>query len=295
MKREDWKHKRRIEAEYQQAITNLMQGFFKKLPRVGKVDPFDIVREFKKYCQNGKFSAYVNAAASRMVTGLAVQSATTWRQAAAKSTQGRDIYKMLMKELSGQTGRRMKEIVEKNAKLISSIPESIGQSVNRMIAEEVIKGKRSGSIENAIIDRPDIQEVREHFEQLTESRIALIARTETSKSTTALTRARSEDMDLQWYTWRTSEDGRVRTSHRHMMGVLVSWSEPPSPEHLKNIKSKLGRYHAGDSPNCRCYPEPVLDLSDVQWPAKVYAHGSITRMTRSQFEKMTGIIRQKAA
>jgi len=68
--------------------------------------------------------------------------------------------------------------------------------------------------------------------------------------------------------------------------VLIKWSDAPSPEALIGVKSSLGKYHAGDCPNCRCYPEPVVNLDNIQWPAKVYSNGAITMMTRVQFERV---------
>ena len=111
----------------------------------------------------------------------------------------------------------------------------------------------------------------------------LIARTEVSKTTTALTRARSENLGINWYVWRTALDGdRVRKSHRNMEGVLVRWSEPPSPEKLVGEKD-VGNYHAGNIWNCRCYPEPLLEPDDVRWPHRVYMQGTIQSIAKQKF------------
>jgi uncharacterized protein with gpF-like domain len=112
---------------------------------------------------------------------------------------------------------------------------------------------------------------------------ALIARTEVSKTSTALTRARSEDIGIRWYVWKTSEDARVRSSHKHMDNVLISWSSPPSPEKLDGLRS-VGHYHAGEIWNCRCYAEPVIEVEYLSWPHKVYCGGQIVKMSRKQFE-----------
>ena len=120
---------------------------------------------------------------------------------------------------------------------------------------------------------------------ISKSRISLIARTESSKASTALTEARAESLNLPWYVWRTSKDARVRSSHRHMDGVLIAWAEAPSPEALKGLKS-YGTYQAGNTFNCRCYPEPLIYLDQVSWPHKVYHNGTIREMTRSAFKKI---------
>ncbi len=108
-------------------------------------------------------------------------------------------------------------------------------------------------------------------------------------ASTALTQARSENMSLAWYVWRTSGDARVRLSHRRMEGVLVAWNEPPNPEALIGVESPLGHYQAGTAPDCRCYPEPLLDLTQVRFPAKIYHAGQTQRMTRAAFAQLSGL------
>ena len=35
--------------------------------------------------------------------------------------------------------------------------------------------------------------------------------------------------------------------------------------------------------NCRCYPEPLLEVDDVKWPHKVYIDGQIKMMNKNEF------------
>ena len=67
-----------------------------------------------------------------------------------------------------------------------------------------------------------------------------------------------------------------------MDDCLIHWSEPPSPELVIGQKS-YGNYHAGSTFNCRCYPEPVLGLADIAFPAKIFWQGKIMRMSRARF------------
>ncbi len=287
MKASEWQTKKTIEANYQKSLQNLIGNFFVKLPHLNIVMPEDIMREFKDYCRNGNFAAYINSAVSRMVTGLHIQSAKTWRQAARESMQGRRVYTMLRNELSGPTGAKVQEIISRNSLLIQSLPNDVSLDVTRYIAQQAEQGYRSKEIQSELRFMPSIESVRERVKELNEARIALIARTETSKASTALTRARSDDLGLDWYIWRTSKDTRVRESHRHMDRVLINWNDPPSPETLAGIKSHLGYYHAGDAPNDRCYPEPILDINRISWPAKVHVSGRILTLTLSKFVQLT--------
>ena len=146
------------------------------------------------------------------------------------------------------------------------------------MAEGYEAGMRPEDLKIDILDR---------FSDLTEARARLIARTETAKAATTLTRVRAQRIGAEWYVWRTSDDARVRSSHEHMEGVLVSWNDPPSPEKLIGMKD-YGAYHAGEFPNCRCYAQPLLDYDEVKWPHKVYLNGRITSMTLANFKKITG-------
>jgi uncharacterized protein with gpF-like domain len=65
--------------------------------------------------------------------------------------------------------------------------------------------------------------------------------------------ARSEDLNLTYFEWDTSQDQRVRPSHRLMSGMLVAWNDLPAPEKLAGIKSTLGKYAPGMCPNCRLH------------------------------------------
>jgi uncharacterized protein with gpF-like domain len=286
MKHQQWQPKKRIESDYQRAIQRLIDGFHRAVEEMHIIDPYELMRQFKLYCQNGDFMAYVRSAASHMITGLAAMNARTWRQAAAEGMQSGMIHRSLQHELEGPVGQRVRELVAENAALISSLPDDVAASVNRFIEEETMHGRRASVTARELESRSDIEQVRERFSELTRNRIALIARTETSKASTALTRARAEELELPWYVWRTSKDGRVRPSHRLMDRVLVAWGDPPAPELLAGVKSTLGQYDAGNCPNCRCYPEPVIKLDRIVWPAKVYRSNSIGYMTRSAFEEL---------
>ena len=273
----DWSPKTRIEAAYRDALHNLIDRFVLMLPGLDLTNPYEIVSSLNRYAITDVFQEFAHAAASRMVLGLFVDQGRTWREAARESMQGRMIYEALRRELDGPVGFRVSNIVEENARLISTFPLKLSHDVNSFIAREAQKGRRSENIARDLVKQ---------FPDVSRNRINLIARTETSKASTALTRSRSEDMGLDWYTWTTSKDARVRHSHEHLDRVLISWVDPPAPEALVGIRSKLGKYHAGEAPNCRCFPAPVINLNLIRWPAKIYTGGRIVWMTRHQFEAM---------
>jgi len=212
-----------------------------------------------------------------MASEVAKTNATSWRAAAMKTTRAREIYAALRREI-GTTGleSEINRIVSRNAQLISSLPREVAGRVTARAAELFQSGARAAEVEKFI---------REQGAEVAKSRIRLIARTEISRAETQLTQFRSERIGISHYQWQTAEDGRVRASHRKMNGVLVPWGDPPAPEQLIGEKSGLGHYDPGCAPNCRCVALPLADLAEVQWPARTYASGEITRLSRHEFQR----------
>jgi SPP1 gp7 family putative phage head morphogenesis protein len=223
---------------------------------------------------------YARQAAERMVTGLYFRGARTWREAAAESGKTGLMYRALSQELQGLVGLRARELIRESAGLISAFPESVARVVAAQAAAHAAAGGRAKELAGEL---PSLARVAR-------SRAQLIARTQVSKASTALTEARAESLDLPWYVWETSSDQRVRLSHRKMQGVLFRWDDPPAPEQLIGKKSE-GRYAPGDIYNCRCYPAPLVTLNQINWPHKAYVQWQIKYVTRSQFENMNGMRR----
>ncbi len=219
--------------------------------------------------------------ARRMITMVNTGNHKTWRAAAAKSSQSRQLYTYLLQEMQGATGARVAQLVRENANLISSLPLQAAQTM----VDEVTKAQQSGARPKTIAKM-----AAQRFPTLVRSRINLISRTETAKASTALTQARCEILNIDWYQWESSHDARTRKSHKNMNGVIVPWSQPPSPEALIGERSTLGRYQAGECPNCRCVVIPILTLDDISFPARVYWGGAIRSMTKQDFKKIaTGL------
>lgn len=271
-----WEPRRRIEMAYLRAIRGLNKRVERELDGID--DPNEIVRILKNLMHSEAFQVYTEAAATKMVTSLFADTGRTWRQAARHNSMGRDIFEALMHELDGPVGSAAAHRIAENARLISSIPEEFRRTANRYIAEQAAMGNRGETV---------AKELRRQYPQLSQARAALIARTEVAKTNTAITEMRSQVLGIDWYIWRTCRDQRVRDSHGRMDGVLVRWSEPPSPE-KQNGEKPYGNYHPGGIFNCRCYPEPVVSWRGVNWPCKVYAGGRILITPKKKFEDRFG-------
>lgn len=233
---------------------------------------------------------FINSAwvvAWHMVNGQYKRSYKDWRAAAEGTGRGFHLFQLLQKEMQGPVGAAVQEMVSRNATLISSIPVSVRDQV----AQEIAKAQQAGARPEAIARLLDGRITLAKHKLRTRAR--LIARTETAKASLALTEARSQSLGLRFYVWLTSEDQRVRLSHKKMDGVVVPWDEPPAPDLMwpepgSKTRSKLGHYHAGGAPNCRCTQEVVLSLDDIQWPARVYHAGKVERYTRARFQQVFG-------
>lgn len=273
MKYDQWKMTRRIEEDFLKSL-NFLSTLFEKIAIISGNDVNLFQSKMQIFQNSVPYDNYINDVVKRMVTPLAARNYETWRKAARVSTRSHFLYTVLMEELKQGIKKDIDSQVISNAALIKTLPSDTAQKVVRDIEEYALSGLRAEEIEKLIQDK-----TRQH----SRASARLIARTEVSKTTSALTKARSEELGLQWYVWRTMEDGdRVRKSHRIMNDVLVSWNNPPSPELLVKEKD-VGRYHAGNIWNCRCYSEPLIDIDDVKWPHKVYINGSIQKMSKARF------------
>lgn len=277
MNNNDWTPRKRIEADYQGRIQRLIDRFI-RLPdsaTLGHIN--ELLVNWQNYWRYLQWAS--EKIAERMFTDLRVSNSRSWRAAASRYARGKEIYESIRTELRGPHGEKFRAIIHENSRLISSIPDHIRESANREISSMERQGFRAETIAEHMLKR---------IPQLTKSRAAMIARTETSKSAAALTRVRSEALGIPAYIWETSRDSRVRRSHRMMQGVIVFWNDPPNPEQLaREQRVKHGPYHAGNWVNCRCDSFPLLRLDAVTWPRKVYWNGAIRMITLARFKRLT--------
>ena len=276
MKKDDWKTTRLLQDSFLDTLSKLTDLFHYIAFSAGD-DKEKYINDMRNFQNSEPFNSFVYSAVRRMVTPIAVQNMRTWRMAAKKATKNPSLYRMLMSEINQGLKSDIEIQIEENASLIKTLPTDVAKKVTKDISDMALKGMRASEIAKVI---------REQTDKHSRASAKLIARTEVSKTTTALTKARCDNLDFHWYVWRTMEDGdRVRKSHRIMEGVLVNWNEPPSPEALAGEKS-VGNYHAGNIWNCRCYPEPLIEIDDISWPHKVYTNGKIQTMGKMQFKQM---------
>lgn len=180
------------------------------------------------------------AVADRMVKEVAARDESSWFEVSRK--MGRALRKEIAEAPTGQV---MRERLEAQTALITSIPRDAAERVRKLTLEGIVQGTRPAQIAKEIMRSGEVAE----------SRAMLIARTEVSRTATELTRARAEYIGSTHFIWRTAGDSDVRPSHRALNGKTFRWDDPPEcdPGH-----------HAlpGAIWNCRCYGEPLIPDGD---------------------------------
>lgn len=226
---------RAAESRYERQLTNVA-GQVGRIMRSGG-SPEAIERTLREYA--ALVEPWARQSAANMLLGVDRKNVKAWRGMAGK--MGLDMKRLI--EGPG-IGRAVQERIDANVALIRSIPFGEAEKVAAMVRENLSAGSRADDLAKRIADESGASLARART----------IARTEVSKAQTALTQARAASVGSTGYIWRTARDGDTRPSHRNMEGVFVPWDEPPTIDGMKG--------HAGEFPNCRCYPEPVIPRED---------------------------------
>lgn len=168
----------------------------------------------------------------------------------------------------------MKKAVKENFKMIKSIPEKI---------MKVLKEKGVKELVNEVaLGKTDRGSFKKFLEEKKVKNAELIARTETAKLQTIIQKERATNLGSVCYIWKTSNDRRVRESHRRMNNVVVFWRDDEEEKpHLDNMYG-----NAGEFPNCRC------DCSSIVLP-KVQLTRNSYKVYNYKTEKIEQISKKK--
>lgn len=163
--------------------------------------------------------------------------------------RNRKFWRAMSQEIGVQMARQLAETdigltvtqsLDDQVRLIKSLPRQAAERAHEYVRDAALKGQRASEIAERIMGLGSV----------TRSRAVLIARTETSRFSTELLKARAQTVGSTGYIWRTASDSDVRPSHKKMSGQHVQWGSPPTLDGMTG--------HAGCLPHCRCYPEPVI-------------------------------------
>jgi SPP1 gp7 family putative phage head morphogenesis protein len=235
--RERFATAQRLENEYMRALRNLTRQIDSMVKHMAG-RPNELQKLLRQYSQT--IEPWARSVAEKMVTRIARKDENAWAQLG--KTMGRHLRKELQDAPTGQT---LRQFLDEQVHLITSLPIDAAERVHKLTLEGLVQGTRAKEIASEIMLTGKV----------IESRAKLIARTEIARTASGLTLARSAHVGVTHYVWRTSGDSTVRESHKKMNGAVIPIDAAPEvePGH---------RYHAGQFPNCRCYPQPIITEND---------------------------------
>lgn len=270
--------RRSTEKRFLQSLLNIFRGVFEKA-RHGTAG--EIEGSLRGYGLTEKESRALYRAIETMAKTTRKETFRSWREAAVKSSRGKAMYQGLMKEMEGPVGRRFAEIVAENYHYIKTLPWSWAEYVAAYAQRETLKGRRPESIE---------AELRKIMPERIQRNLKCIVRTECAKANASLVEARAESLGVRAYIWRSANDERTRHAHHMMDGVMVFYDDPPNPEALFGGGKPYGSYHAGNTFNCRCYMEPVVDISMLPDQVRLHYHGKVAFWSKNMIRQRFGKI-----
>ena len=138
-----------------------------------------------------------------------------------------------------------------NVNLIKSLPNDTLTDMREIMKQGFLSGKTLTDI---------VAEI-EHTYHVSRSKAKFLARDQMAKLNSDLAQAQQRDAGITQYEWSSSQDGRVRDTHRELNGKRFRWDEPPV------VDKKTGRRaHPGQDYQCRCVALPVFDIDTLNLP-----------------------------
>lgn len=128
--------------------------------------------------------------------------------------------------------------VASNVSLIKDMPQKYLTQVEQIVRSGVSQGLGVRGIATQL----------ESIEGVDRRRAKLIASDQIGKANAALTQHRQQDLGIDEYVWRSSNDSRVRPTHAEANGQTFKWAKPPS----------FTGGHPGQAVRCRCTAAAVF-------------------------------------
>jgi SPP1 gp7 family putative phage head morphogenesis protein len=153
--------------------------------------------------------------------------------------------------------------VTDNVNLITTQPKNILGRMREIVQQGQADGRRVEAI---------AQDINEAY-GAGQRHARLIARDQTAKLNSAITRKQQKDAGVRMYGWDTSGDQRVRESHRKMNGLYCRYDDvtvysddggktwKKKTLDMPNIKGKF--LHPGEDYQCRCRARAVFTIEGL--------------------------------
>lgn len=243
MQQDAFKSKKKTEKEYYSALILVSD-------KIGKIiaTNFDdkpenlkkVARLLKQY--SNTLDPWARKVAKKIIDDINSHNLSSWSQL---SERMRDIFAESYKNNDGAF-KVAKKLQNDQVKLIKTLPSKAAVHMQELSREYFTNGIRHEELAKRV----------QQTTGLVKFRAACIARTEVAKAQTALTQARSKQVGIKHYRWRTMGDSIVREQHQDLEGKIFEFGDPPEIE-------REGRHGPGDFPNCRCYAEPIIEEAQI--------------------------------
>lgn len=141
--------------------------------------------------------------------------------------------------------------VSDNVDMVKSIPQDLLGEMKTIIEKSYLAGESFTKVTERLQKQYHLKRNDAKF----------LARDQTAKLNSKITRMQQETAGCSEYIWSTSGDSRVRDSHKKLNGKRFKWSEPPI------VDEKTGRRaHPGEDYQCRCVAIPVFSYDNLNLP-----------------------------
>lgn len=140
----------------------------------------------------------------------------------------------------------MDHFVHENASLIKGLAEEQVRDIEQSVYRAVRAGASTKEIQRDILAIVGV----------TKSRAKLISRDQVNKFNGRLSQLRQQSLGITTYTWRTSDDERVRPSHQRLDDTVQTWDAPPVTVFTGKRAGETN--HPGGDIQCRCIAEPLF-------------------------------------
>jgi SPP1 gp7 family putative phage head morphogenesis protein len=149
---------------------------------------------------------------------------------------------------SGPLNDILNATVTENVGLIKSIPAQYLNGVQGAVMRSITTGN----------GMQDLVPYLQKHKGITLRRARMIAKDQTVKSFTSLSRARMQKIGLKSYTWRHTAGSRhPRKLHIELDGRVCDYNDPPVIQHDPEVRG-----HPGQLINCICRMVPILDFGE---------------------------------
>jgi SPP1 gp7 family putative phage head morphogenesis protein len=160
----------------------------------------------------------------------------------------------------------LSSFLKEGISLVKDLSAKTEKDLFTLIQKDIKQGKRVETIKKEILTGTDLK--AGYFNSV-KTRAELVARDQVGKLNGQLSRLRQKDIGITLYIWRTSDDERVRESHRVLADKVCSWADPSvyadtiedAIDEKWKQRSSIGAFigDPGEDYQCRCNGEPVFD------------------------------------